>query len=61
MALTIPLVLLFGIVVALLIRFKALGIGAAVIAVLFGFYLADTGARRTINQLISSLAHAIGS
>ena len=61
MALTIPLVLLFGVVLALLIRFKALGAGAALIAVLFGFYLADTGARHTINQLISSVAHAIGN
>lgn len=61
MALTIPLVLLFGVALALLIRFKAVGAGAALIAVLFGFYLASTSARHTINQLISSLAHAIGN
>ncbi|MFE6686579.1 hypothetical protein ACFVFQ_08875 [Streptomyces sp. NPDC057743] len=58
--LTIPLVLLFGIVLALLLRQRALGAGAAAVAILFGFYLASTGARHTINQLITSLAHALG-
>ncbi|WP_329128331.1 hypothetical protein OG727_21345 [Streptomyces caniferus] len=60
MALTIPLVLLFGVVLALLIRYKALGAGAAVVAILFGFYLASTDARHTINQLTTAIAHTIG-
>ncbi|WP_371527164.1 hypothetical protein OG302_14430 [Streptomyces sp. NBC_01283] len=59
MALTISLVLLFGVLLLLLLRFKALGIGAAVIAVLFGFYLADTGARTTINTLVSAVANVV--
>lgn len=60
MALTISLVLLFGVLLALLIRYKALGIGAALVAVLFGFYLASTDARHTINQLTTAITRAIG-
>lgn len=59
MALTVSLVLLFGVLLALLLRFKALGIGAAVVAMLFGFYLADTGARTTINDLMSAAISAL--
>jgi hypothetical protein len=61
MAVTISLVLLFGVVLALLLRFKAVGAGAAVVAVLFGFYLADTGARSTVNDLTTAVINAIHS
>lgn len=37
---------LFGVLLALYLRFKAVGIGAAVIALLFGFYLARSGASK---------------
>ena len=43
MVLTIPIVLLLAVVAALLLRFKAVGFGAAVVVALFGFYLAGTG------------------
>ncbi|ATL27593.1 hypothetical protein [Streptomyces formicae] len=59
MALTLSLVVLFGVLLALLLRFKALGAGAALIAVLFGFYLSGTGARTTVNDLMSAVVTAV--
>ncbi|MFF9410016.1 hypothetical protein ACF1B0_31490 [Streptomyces anandii] len=59
MVLTIPLVLLLAAVLALLLRFRAVGAGAAVAAALFGFYLAGTGAAHTVNALITAVAGAL--
>ncbi|MFE1771201.1 hypothetical protein [Streptomyces sp. NPDC059008] len=59
MAITLSLVVILGVLLALLLRYKSLGIGAAVVAVLFGFYLANTDARHTINQLTTAIARAI--
>ncbi|WP_392966909.1 hypothetical protein [Streptomyces sp. LN245] len=59
MVLTIPLVLLLAAVLALLLRFRVLGAGAAVAAALFGFYLADTGAADTVNQLVTAVTGAL--
>ncbi|MFF0622946.1 hypothetical protein [Streptomyces sp. NPDC004296] len=59
MAVTLSIVLILGVLLALLIRYKSLGLGAAAIAVLFGFYLASTDARHTINQLTTAVTHAI--
>ncbi|WP_053801820.1 hypothetical protein [Streptomyces rimosus] len=61
MVITIPLVLLLAAVVALLLRFKAVGFGAAVIAVLFGFYLASTGVSDTIKQLVTAVTGALAN
>ncbi|MFD4653821.1 hypothetical protein [Streptomyces sp. NPDC058441] len=59
MTLTIPIVFLLGLALAALLRFRAVGWGAATIAVLFGLYLADTGARTTINDLTTAVVNAI--
>jgi H+/gluconate symporter-like permease len=59
MVITIPLVLLLAVVVALLLRFKAVGFGAAVAVALFGFYLAGTGANDTVNQLVTAVTGAL--
>ncbi|MFG2861225.1 hypothetical protein [Streptomyces sioyaensis] len=59
MAITLSLVLILGLLLALLIRYKSLGLGATVVAVLFGFYLANTNARHTINDLTTAIARAI--
>jgi len=56
---TIPLVLLLAVVAALLLRFKAVGAGAAVVVALFGFYLANTGAADTVNQLVTAVTGAL--
>ncbi|MDQ0952157.1 hypothetical protein QFZ24_006080 [Streptomyces phaeochromogenes] len=59
MVITIPLVLLLAVVAALLLRFKAVGAGAAVVVALFGFYLASTGAADTVNQLVTAVTGAL--
>lgn len=60
MAVTISLVVLFGIALAVLLRFKALGVGSAFIAVMFGFFLASTGLAGPINNLAVGFIDFIG-
>jgi len=59
MVITIPLVLLLAAALAALLRFKALGFGAAVVAALFGFYLAATDASDTVTQLVTAVTGAL--
>ncbi|MDX3855039.1 hypothetical protein [Streptomyces sp. AK02-01A] len=59
MALTISLVFLFGLVLFFLLRSNSLGYGAAFIAVMFGFFLASTGAAGPINQLATAVMTAV--
>ncbi|MER7172636.1 hypothetical protein [Streptomyces mesophilus] len=59
MTVTVSVVLVFGIAVTVLIKYKAVGLVAAVILILFGFYLADTSARTTINQSVSAFLATI--
>jgi hypothetical protein len=59
MAVTVSLVALFGLVLFFLLRSKTLGYGAAFIAVMFGFFLASTGASGPINQLARAVIDAI--
>ncbi|MFI5754641.1 hypothetical protein [Streptomyces sp. NPDC051569] len=59
MAVTISLVLLFGLVLFFLLRSHTLGYGAAFVAVMFGFFLASTGASDPINQLTRAVIDAI--
>ncbi|MEV0641992.1 hypothetical protein AB0I77_45135 [Streptomyces sp. NPDC050619] len=59
MAVTISLALLFGFLLVILLRSKALGAGSAFVAVMFGFYLASTGAADTVNQLMSAVVNAL--
>ncbi|MEV7345034.1 hypothetical protein [Streptomyces sp. NPDC093544] len=59
MVITIPLVLLLAAALAALLRFKAVGAGAAVVAALFGFYLAATDASDTVDQLVTAVTDAL--
>ncbi|MGW5582469.1 hypothetical protein [Streptomyces sp. NPDC003857] len=59
MAVTISLALLFGFVLAMLLRSKTLGPGSAFVAVMFGFYLASTGAAPTVNNLMRAVVKAL--
>ncbi|MGP8300181.1 hypothetical protein ACTPOK_20070 [Streptomyces inhibens] len=59
MSFTISAILLFGLLLAMLVRSKAVGAGSAIVAVLFGYYLSRTPAAAAIDQVMSSLAHAI--
>lgn len=59
MAITVSLVALFGLVLFFLLRSKTLGWGSAFIAVMFGFFLASTGASGPINELTTAVVAAI--
>ncbi|MEU4031376.1 hypothetical protein [Streptomyces anulatus] len=59
MAVTISLVFLFGLVLFFLLRSNTLSWGAAFIAVMFGFFLASTGASGPINELTTAVIDAI--
>ncbi|REE62408.1 hypothetical protein BX257_5028 [Streptomyces sp. 3212.3] len=59
MAVTISLALLFGFVLTMLLRSKTLGPGSAFVAVMFGFYLASTGAAPTVNNLMRAVVNAL--
>ena len=55
MAITVSLVFVLGIAAAVLLKYKAVGGIAAVLLILFGFYLADTDADSTINQIVGTV------
>jgi hypothetical protein len=61
MAVTVSLVALFGLVLFFLLRSKTLGYGSAFIAMMFGFYLASTGASKPMNDLTTAVVDAIGN
>lgn len=59
MTVTVSLVLLLGFGLALALKFKSVGAGAATLAALFGFYLADTDAAPSINEFTTAIATAL--
>ncbi|MFJ9346224.1 hypothetical protein [Streptomyces sp. NPDC101237] len=59
MAVTVSLVLLFGLVLFFLLRSNSLSAGAAFIAVMFGFFLASTGAAQPITNMTTAVVQAI--
>ncbi|MDQ0796377.1 hypothetical protein ABZY45_01980 [Streptomyces sp. NPDC006516] len=59
MAISLSVVLLLGIVLVVLIRGGSLKGGPAVVAVLFGFFLASTGMAPSINRFMNSIAETI--
>ncbi|WP_344018998.1 hypothetical protein [Streptomyces luteireticuli] len=61
MSFSISALVFFGLLMAMLVRSKALGAGSAVVAVLFGFYLSRTGAAAPIDQVMAAISHAIPS
>ncbi|WP_221352490.1 hypothetical protein [Streptomyces beigongshangae] len=61
MAISLSVVLLLGIVLVVLIRGGSLKGGPAVVAVLFGFFLASTGMADDIQRFLNSVAETINS
>ncbi|MFC9266047.1 hypothetical protein ACFT25_40265 [Streptomyces hydrogenans] len=61
MAISFSAVLLLGIVLVVLIRGGSLKAGPAVVAVLFGFFLAFTGMADDIQRFLDSIADMINS
>ncbi|NED11275.1 hypothetical protein [Streptomyces sp. SID9124] len=59
MAVTVSLVVLFGLVLFFLLRSNTLSWGSAFIAVMFGFFLASTGASGPINDLTTAVINAV--
>ncbi|MFJ9076825.1 hypothetical protein ACIRO3_16460 [Streptomyces sp. NPDC102278] len=59
MAITVSLVALFGLVLFFLLRSKTLGYGSAFIAIMFGFFLASTGASGPITELTTAVLNAV--
>ncbi|MEU7725188.1 hypothetical protein AB0B78_08060 [Streptomyces sp. NPDC040724] len=59
MAITVSLVALFGLVLFFLLRSKTLGYGSAFVAMMFGFFLASTGASGPMNELTTAIIKAV--
>ncbi|WP_035850664.1 hypothetical protein [Kitasatospora azatica] len=59
MVLTISAAVLFGTVLVLMLRFGAAKPGGAVVAALFGFYLASTGIAPAVRSTMTALFHAL--
>nr|WP_202457163.1 MULTISPECIES: hypothetical protein [unclassified Streptomyces] len=54
-------VLLLAIILVVLIRGGSLKAGPAIVAVLFGFFLASTGMAPSINRFLNEVAETINS
>lgn len=61
MAISLSVVLLLAIILVVLIRGGSIKADPAVVAILFGFFLASTGMAPSINRFINSLAETINS
>ncbi|MBV9024240.1 MAG: hypothetical protein JO362_10710 [Streptomycetaceae bacterium] len=61
MAVTISTALLFGVLLAFLLKSGNLGAGSCFVAVMFGFFLASTGAAPTVNRLTATIAHTLAT
>ncbi|RLV01338.1 hypothetical protein CTZ27_12615 [Streptomyces griseocarneus] len=61
MSFSISALVLFGLLLAMLIRSRSVGIGSAAVAVLFGYYLSRTGASAPIDQVMTALGNALPS
>ncbi|KAA0932246.1 MULTISPECIES: hypothetical protein [Streptomyces] len=61
MAISLSVVLLLAIVLVVLIRGGSIKPGPAIVAVLFGFFLASTGMADDIQRFLDSIAETINS
>ncbi len=61
MTFSISAVVFFGLLLTLLVRFKGLGLGSAVVGVLFGYYLAGSEAAPAIDGLMTALSNTIST
>jgi hypothetical protein len=59
--LSLPVVLLFGVMMILLVRKGGMKVSHAIVATFFGFYLASTAIATQINSLDSTIAHLVDS
>ena len=61
MAISLSVVLLLAIILVVLIRGGSIKAGPAIVAVLFGFFLASTGMAPDISRFLNSIASTINS
>ena len=61
MAISLSVVLLLAIILVVLLRGGSLKAGPAIVAVLFGFFLASTGIADDIQRFLNSIAETINS
>ncbi|MFE7359303.1 hypothetical protein ACFU8Q_41115 [Streptomyces sp. NPDC057543] len=59
MAISLSVVLLLAIILVVLIRGGSIKAGPAIVAVLFGFFLASTGMAPSISKFMNSIAESI--
>ncbi|WP_424213769.1 hypothetical protein ACN20G_17750 [Streptomyces sp. BI20] len=60
MAISLSAVVLLAIIMVVLIRGKNLKPGPAIVAVLFGFFLASSSIAGNVNQFLNSIADTLG-
>ncbi|MER6343017.1 hypothetical protein ACWC10_05310 [Streptomyces sp. NPDC001595] len=61
MAISLSVVLLLAIILVVMIRGGSIKAGPAVVAILFGFFLASSGMAPSINRFLNSIAEMINS
>ncbi|MFF1696042.1 hypothetical protein ACFVXC_20820 [Streptomyces sp. NPDC058257] len=61
MAISLSVVLLLAVILVVLIRGGSIKAGPAIVAVLFGFFLASTGMAPSINRFLNEVAQTINS
>ncbi|MFJ9239847.1 hypothetical protein ACIRJ3_33275 [Streptomyces anulatus] len=60
MAISLSAILLLAIVLVILHRSGRLRVGPAIVAILFGFFLASTGMAPAINRFLNAVADTVG-
>ncbi|MGW5862158.1 hypothetical protein ACWFRJ_08290 [Streptomyces sp. NPDC055239] len=61
MAISLSVVLLLAVILVVLIRGGSIKAGPAIVAILFGFFLASTGMAPSINRFLNEVAETINS
>ncbi|GAA2257276.1 hypothetical protein GCM10010145_26970 [Streptomyces ruber] len=61
MAISLSVVLLLAIILIIFLRQGSLKAGPAIVAILFGFFLASTGMADDIQRFLNSIAETINS
>ncbi|MBQ0863116.1 hypothetical protein ACH4RA_13300 [Streptomyces smyrnaeus] len=59
MAISLSVVVLLAVILVVMIRSKSIKPGPAIVAILFGFFLASTGMAPSINRFLTSVAETI--
>ncbi|MFB7618751.1 hypothetical protein [Kitasatospora sp. NPDC056181] len=59
MLLTVSAATLFGVILAVMLRMRAVSVGGALVAALFGFYLAATGIAPAVNDALATLFRSL--